>query len=80
MEVDEQRLVTTIGDFDNYQYGTATLAANKVITDDISFYVSGNFTANTEDDTLNYDVDDLATNFRDSDTVFWLGTGLTVNY
>ena len=80
VEVDEQRLVTTIGDFDNYQYGTATLAANKVITDDISFYVSGNFTANTEDDTLNYDVDDFATNFRDSDTVFWLGTGLTVNY
>jgi len=45
--------------FDSYQYGTVSLAANKAITDDVSFYVSGNFSANTEDDTLDFDIDNF---------------------
>ena len=80
VELEEQRLIPTVGDFDSYQYGTATLSANKVITDGLGFFVSGNFTANTEDDTLSYDIDNLGTNFRDSDTAFWLGTGIKVTY
>ena len=71
-------------DFDSYQYGTISLAANKVITDNIGFYVSGNFTANTEDDTLNFDIidntPDTPDSFNDSSTVFWVGSGLSVGF
>lgn len=66
--------------FDSYQYGTATLAANKVITDDIGFFVSGNFTINSENDTLNFDIDDGLSGFRDDDAVFWFGTGFSASY
>lgn len=64
--------------FDSYQYGTATLAANKQITDNISYYISGNFTVNSEDNVLSFDIDEPG--FRDSDTAFWLGTGLAVDF
>jgi len=81
VELDETVQITTLDKaFDNYQYGTASLAANKVITDNINFYVSGNFTVNTEDDTLDFDLDAASTDFRDSSSVFWVGTGLSVGF
>ena len=85
VELDQEMILSTIDKaFDSYQWGTATIAANKVITDDISYYISGNFTVNTEDDTLDFDRGELASgadfSFNDSSSVFWIGTGLTVNY
>lgn len=82
VELDQTVLGATPADnFDNYQYGTVSLTANKVITDSIGFYVGGNFTANTEDNTLNFDIVDGTTNsFNDSDTVFWIGSGLSVGF
>ncbi len=81
VELDDTVQITTIDKaFDSYQYGTATIAANKAITDDISFYVSGNITVNTEDDVLDFDIDSVDTGFRDSSSVFWFGTGFTVNF
>lgn len=79
----------TVGhvDFDNsfdYQWGTATVALNKDITDNIDFFLSGNFTVNSEDNTLGFDREVSNTGFefatRDSDTQFWFGTGLSVSY
>lgn len=74
-------------DFDSgfdYQWATATVALNKTVTDNISFYVSGNFTLNSEDDTLGFDKETTANGLefatRDSDTQLWLGTGLSVSY
>jgi len=70
--------------FDSYQYLTASLAANKAITDNLSFYVSGNFTANTEDDTLSFDVDNVNNLVggipTDSSTVFYIGSGISIDY
>ena len=71
-------------DLGDYEWATATIAANKTITENISFYVSGNFTLNSEDDTLGFDREVTAGGFefatRDSDTQLWLGTGLNVSY
>ena len=69
----------------NYQWGTATIAATKNITENIDFYVSGNFTVNSEDNTLGFDreIDQntgAAFATLDSDTQFWFGTGLSVSY
>jgi len=70
--------------FDNYQWGTATVSANKAITDDISFYVSGNFTANSESSALDFNqvtaADGSVFADRDDSTLFWFGTGISVNY
>ena len=67
-----------------YEWGTATVSLNKAVTDSISFYLSGNLTVNSEDDTLGFDREVLANGFEiatlDSSTLFWLGTGLTVSY
>lgn len=75
-------------DFDqgvDYEWGTATVAVKKDVTDNIDFYVSGNFTVNSEDNTLGFDLatdPDTGINFStlDSDTQFWIGTGLSVSY
>jgi len=81
VELDSPFQATTIDKaFDSYQYGTASIAANKVITDDISFFVSGNFTVNTEDDTLDFDIDTPNVGFNDSSTAFWFGTGFSASY
>lgn len=68
----------------DYGYGVATLGLNKVITDNISFHLNGNFAYNSEEDTLNLDRDVLASGLnvptRDSDTKFWYGTGLKLNF
>lgn len=68
----------------SYQWGTGTIAANKVITDAIGFYISGNFTVNSEDNTLGFDRELLASGravaTRDSSTQFWLGTGISASY
>ena len=81
VELDDPVQVTTFDEaFDNYQYGTLSLTANKVITEDISFFVSGNFSANTEDDVLDFDIDAFDTGFRSSDSVLWFGTGFSANY
>ena len=68
----------------DYQWATATVGLNKLITDNISFYVNGNFTLNSEDDTLNFEreVADSGIAFAtlDSDTKFWFGTGLAVDF
>ncbi len=74
-------------DFDSgfdYQWATATVALNKTITDNISFYVSGNFTLNSEE-LLGFEKETVqATGLEfatvDSDTQLWLGTGLSVSY
>ena len=67
-----------------YEWGTATVSLNKAVTDSISFYLSGNLTVNSEDDTLGFDREVLANGFEiatlDSSTLFWLGTGLRVSY
>jgi len=39
----------------NYQWATGTVSANKAINEDLSFYVSGNLTLNTEDDILDFE-------------------------
>jgi len=81
VELDDPIQVTTFDEaFDNYQYGTLSLTANKVITKDISFSIGGNFSANTEDDVLDFDIDAVDTGFRDSDSVFWFGTGFSASY
>lgn len=81
VELDSAFQATTLDKaFDSYQYGTATIAANKVITDDISFFVSGNFTVNTEDDTLDFDIDSPNLGFNDDSSVFWFGTGFSATY
>jgi len=69
----------------NYEWGTATVSLNKDVTESIDFYVSGNFTVNSEDNTLGFDREvDPNTGFDfatvDSDTQFWFGTGLSVSY
>lgn len=68
----------------DYEWATATVALNKTITENISFYVSGNFTLNSED-LLGFDKETVqATGLEfatvDSDTQLWLGTGLSVSY
>jgi len=82
VELDQSIQATTPDKaFDSYQYGTISLTANKVITDSIGFYVSGNFTANTEDNTLNFSiVDNSTTSFNESSKVFWVGSGLSVGF
>ena len=82
VELDQAAITTTAAEaFDNYQYGTISLTANKVITDSIGFYVGGNFTANTEDNTLNFGiVDGTTSSINDSSTVFWIGSGLSVGF
>lgn len=76
-------LVDSDAGFD-YEWATATVAAKKDITDSIDFYISGNFTLNSEDNTLGFDraVTQTGQAFatRDSDTQFWFGTGLSVSY
>lgn len=69
----------------DYEWATATVALQKDVTDTIDFYISGNFTLNSEDDTLGFDTGidadtglDIST--LDSDTQFWFGTGLSVSY
>ncbi|MDB2439788.1 hypothetical protein N9W89_13830 [Hellea sp.] len=68
----------------DYGWGTATAGFNKVITDNISFYGDANFTLNSEDDTLNFDREVLASGFdfatRDSDTKLWFATGVVLNF
>ena len=68
----------------DYEWGTATVALNKAVTENIDFYLSGNFTVNSEDDTLGFDrvvaPNGLEFATRDSDTQFWFGTGLSVSY
>lgn len=68
----------------DYEWGTATVSLNKAITDSIAFYLAGNFTVNSEDNTLGFDRQVLANGFEfataDSDTQFWFGSGLTVSY
>lgn len=68
----------------DYQWGTASLTLNKVITESLHFHVGGNFTINSEDDTLGFDRDVTAGGIefatRDSDTQFWLGSGLSISY
>lgn len=74
-------------DFDSgfdYQWATATVALNKAVTDNISFYVSGNFTLNSEE-LLGFEKETIqATGLEfatvDSDTQLWIGTGLSVSY
>ena len=81
VELDQEVVLSTIDKaFDSYQYGTVSLAANKAITDNLSFYVSGNFTGNTEDDTLDFDIDNLPTGINDSSSVFWIGSGISISY
>ena len=81
VELDSPLQFTTVDEaFDNYQYGTVSVSANKVITENLGFYVSGNFTANTEDNTLGFDIDNTTGSFSDSSTQFWLGTGLSINF
>lgn len=67
----------------DYEWGTATASLNKAVTDAISFFVSGNFTLNSEE-LLGFDREVLASGVEfasvDSDTQFWFGTGLTVSY
>ena len=55
--------------FDSYQNRTFSQTTNKVITDDVSFYVSGNFAANREDDTLGFDINNFPAGINDSSTV-----------
>jgi len=50
------------------------------VTENVSFYVSGNLSANTEDDTLDFDIDNTTAFFSDSSTVFWFGSGLSVGF
>ena len=68
----------------DYQWGTGTVALNKDVTENIEFYVSGNFTVNSEDNTLGFDRQTAQNGIdfaiRDSDTQFWFGTGLSVSY
>lgn len=69
----------------DYQWGTATVAVKKDVTENINFFVSGNFTLNSEDNTLGFDsaIDPdtgIAFSTLDSDTQFWFGTGLSVSY
>jgi len=68
----------------DYGWVTASIGLDKVITDNIAFFVDGNFTYNTEDDTLNFDRQVLGTGdavaFRDSSTKFWFGTGIVLNF
>jgi len=81
VELDSPFQATTLADaFDSYQYGTATIAANKAITDSIAFYVSGNFTVNSEDDVLGFDIENTSATFSDSSTALWLGTGFSVGF
>ena len=67
----------------DYEWGTATVSLNKAITDNIAFYLAGNFTVNSEE-LLGFDREVLANGFEfasvDSDTQFWFGSGLTVSY
>lgn len=76
-------LVDSDAGFD-YEWATATVSLDKTITDDISFYISGNFTVNSEDNTLGFDreVTNTGVEFAttDSDSQFWFGTGLSVSY
>ena len=68
----------------DYQWGTATAALNKDVSDNIAFYINGNFTLNSEDDTLGFgrevSPEGIASDTTDSDTQFWFGTGLSVSY
>ncbi len=69
----------------DYQWGTASVAFTKAVTEDIGFYLSGNFTVNSEDDTLGFDrnvVPETSTPFAtaDSSTLFWFGTGISVGF
>jgi len=81
VELDSPLVFTTPAEaFDSYQYGTFSLAANKVINDVLGFWVSGNFSANTEDDTLSFDIQNTASSFNDSSTSFWVGTGITIDF
>jgi hypothetical protein len=68
----------------DYQWGTATAGLNKAISDNIAFYINGNFTLNSEDNTLGFgrEVTAVGTAFptADGDTKFWFGTGLSVSY
>ena len=72
------------GNVIDYGYGTATIGLNKVITKNISFYADGNFSINSEDNTLNFErgftAEGDAFAQRDSDTKFWFGTGMNLNF
>lgn len=82
VELDQEVQLSTIDKaFDSYQYVTASLSANKAITENLSFYVRGNFTVNSEDDVLDFDIDNpISTNFNDDSSVFWFGSGLAINF
>lgn len=82
VELDQEVQLSTIDNvFDSYQYVTASLSANKAITENLSFYVRGNFTVNSEDDVLDFDIDNpISTNFNDDSSVFWFGSGLAINF
>lgn len=69
----------------DYQWATASLALNKAINDDVSFFVSGNFSLNSEDNTLDFDrvvdpASEIAFATVDSDNKLWFGTGIAVGF
>jgi len=81
VSLDQPLQFTTVAEaFDNYQYGTVSLYANKAINEGLNFYFGGNFTVNTEDDVLDFDIDTTTASFSDDSTKFWFGSGISIDY
>jgi len=69
----------------DYRWTTATVALITSFTDNVDFYLSGNFTVNSEDSTLGFErVEvpnlDFAYGIREEDTLFWAGSGISVSF
>lgn len=69
----------------SYEWATASAALSHAITDDASIYIGANFTVNSDDNTLDLEkfADPLTgTAFlaATSDTLFWVGTGISTSF
>jgi len=64
------------GDGFSYEWGSASAALGKALSDDVAVYVGANFALNSED-VLDFD---RALNGDPKGSMFWLGTGISAGF
>ena len=69
----------------DYEYATASIAITHAFSESVGWYVGGNFSVNSENNTLDFErivdpASEIAFATADSDTKLWFGTGISVGF